>query len=566
MFLTPVVSRPSLALARTLLALAVLGGAGFAPAGPACCAPPSFATEDFRRLKTSWPEFADAVAERNRHLGKLEQMLSPAEWEELMADVKAWQARRTGEVAALMQGGMSYRDACLKSLLDRVVVLHGYLREGRLGSPSRWLEPGASNLHYLYYRMSSPRYRQASDELNALWKRLRTELPPEAFQPLLEEQRAWLKRTPAAVAELTAQGWTGIEAGIKVSRERTQELASRYGIAGVRGGVRGEGAPRAKRPQPAFRQNPPEPERSAGEGAPLRAQGSAGISPFDWMRLQESSSDYADMAREHGRLLRRLRRELAPRDQEALQAEEEAWTASRTAMASRLAQAGASRVEACQRILMDRLVVLQGYVDEGRMGRQRHALAPGATNLHHLLYRLESPAYRKASDELEALWRQIKGRLPQAVFKPVLEEQRAWIAANGREVLALMDQGCTNVEACTRVTEARIENLSRRFGVSEASFRIPAGRYGQSSFASRQTASRIQDKPDQEERPRVQAQPWRQAGQAQPGGGKELSWQASRGDEGAAAQPAPRTNNEVDDHDVRMLRLVEEAGQDFAPE
>ena len=61
-------------------------------------------------------------------------------------------------------------------------------------------------------------------------------------------------------------------------------------------------------------------------------------------------------------------------------------------MASRLAQAGASRVEACQRILMDRLVVLQGYVDEGRMGRQRHALAPGATNLHHLLYRLESPA------------------------------------------------------------------------------------------------------------------------------------------------------------------------------
>ena len=102
--------------------------------------------------------------------------------------------------------------------------------------------------------------------------------------------------------------------------------------------------------------------------------------------------------------------------------------------------------------------------------------------------------------------------------------------------------------------------------MSEASFRIPAGRYGQSSFASRQTASRIQDKTDQEERPRVQAQPWRQAGQAQPGGGEELSWQASRGDEGAAAQPAPRTNNEVDDHDVRMLRLVEEAGQDFAPE
>ncbi|MBQ1845541.1 MAG: hypothetical protein II132_06360 [Desulfovibrio sp.] len=562
MFLTPVAQSLASALARTLLALALLGGAGLALAGPACCAQPSFTTEDFRRLKTSWPEFADAVAERNRHLGKLEQMLSPAEWEELMADVKAWQARRTGEVAALMQGGMSYRDACLKSLLDRVVVLHGYLREGRLGSPSRWLEPGASNLHYLYYRMSSPRYRQASDELNALWKRLRTELPPEEFQPLLEEQRAWLKRTPAAVAELTAQGWTGIEAGIKVSRERTQELASRYGIAGVRGGVRGEGAPRAKRPQPAFRQNPPEPERSAGEGA----QGSAGISPFDWMRLQEISSDYADMAREHGRLLRRLRRELAPQDQAALQAEEEAWTASRTAMASRLAQAGASRAEACQRILMDRLVVLQGYADEGRMGRQRHALAPGATNLHHLLYRLESPAYRKASDELEALWRQIKGRLPQAVFKPVLEEQRAWIAANGREVLALMDQGCTNVEACTRVTEARIENLSRRFGVSEASFRIPAGRYGQSSFASRQTASRIQDKPDQEERPRVQAQPWRQAGQAQPGGGKELSWQASRGDEGAAAQPAPRTNNEVDDHDVRMLRLVEEAGQDFAPE
>jgi uncharacterized protein YecT (DUF1311 family) len=553
MFLTPVVSRPSLALARTLLALAVLGGAGFAPAGPACCAPPSFATEDFRRLKTSWPEFADAVAERNRHLGKLEQMLSPAEWEELMADVKAWQARRTDEVAALMQGGMSYRDACLKSLLDRIVVLHGYLREGRLGSPSRWLEPGASNLHYLYYRMSSPRYRQASDELNALWKRLRTELPPEEFQPLLEEQRAWLKRTPAAVAELTGQGWSGIEAGIKVSRERTQELVSRYGLSRAAGRPLGAGAPRAKQPQPAFRQNPPEPERSAGEGA----QGSAGISPFDWMRLQEISSDYADMAREHGRLLRRLRRELAPRDQEALQAEEEAWTASRTAMASRLAQAGASRVEACQRILMDRLVVLQGYVDEGRMGRQRHALAPGATNLHHLLYRLESPAYRKASDELEALWRQIKGRLPQAVFKPVLEEQRAWIAANGREVLVLMDQGCTNVEACTRVTEARIENLSRRFGVSEASFRIPAGRYGQSSFASRQTASRIQDKPDQEERPRVQAQP---------GGGEELSWQASRGDEGAAAQPAPRTNNEVDDHDVRMLRLVEEAGQDFAPE
>ena len=235
MFLTPVAESLASALARTLLALALLGGAGLALVGPACCAQPSFTTEDFRRLKTSWPEFADAVAERNRHLGKLEQMLSPAEWEELMADVKAWQARRTDEVAALMQGGMSYRDACLKSLLDRIVVLHGYLREGRLGSPSRWLEPGASNLHYLYYRMSSPRYRQASDELNALWKRLRTELPPEEFQPLLEEQRAWLKRTPAAVAELTAQGWTGIEAGIKVSRERTQELVSRYGLSRAAG-------------------------------------------------------------------------------------------------------------------------------------------------------------------------------------------------------------------------------------------------------------------------------------------------------------------------------------------
>ena len=171
-----------------------------------------------------------------------------------------------------------------------------------------------------------------------------------------------------------------------------------------------------------------------------------------------------------------------------------------------------------------------------------------------------------AEDELNALWKRLRTELPPEEFQPLLEEQRAWIAANGREVLALMDQGCTKVEACTRVTEARIENLSRRFGVSEASFRIPAGRYGQSSFASRQTASRIQDKPDQEERPRVQAQPWRQAGQAQPGGGEELSWQASRGDEGVAAQPAPRTNNEVDDHDVRMLRLVEEAGQDFAPE
>ena len=562
MFFSPVAPRPASALARTLLVLGVLAGAGFALAGSACCAAPSFTTEDFRRLKTSWPEFADAVAERNRHLGKLEQLLSPAEWEDLMADVKAWQARRTDEVAALMQGGMSYRDACLKSLLDRVVVLHGYLRDGRLGSPSRWLEPGASNLHYLYYRMSSPRYRQATDELNVLWKRLRAELPPEEFQPLLEQQRAWLRRTPAAVAELTGQGWSGVEAGIKVSRERTQELASRYGIAGAAGRPLGEGAPRTKKPQPAYRQNQPEPERAAGEGA----QGSAGISPYDWMRLQEGSSDYADMAREHGRLLRRLRKELAPRDQDALQAEEEAWTASRTAMASRLAQAGASRAEACQRVLMDRLVVLQGYVDEGRIGRQRHALAPGATNLHHLLYRLESPAYRKASDELEALWRQIKGRLPQAVFKPVLEEQRAWIAANGRDVLALMDQGCTNVEACTRVTEARIENLSRRFGVSEASFRMPAERYAHGAFAGRRPEPRVPAEQGSAERRSGRDGTWRQARPEAPSGRDELSWQASRGGEGGGRQSAPQTNNEVDDHDVRMLRLVEEAGQDFAPE
>lgn len=308
---------------RTLafaLAMAMLGATASALLQPACAARPSFTTEDFRRLKTSWPEFADAVAERNRHLGKLEQMLSPAEWEELMQDVKAWQARRTDEVAVLMQGGMPYRDACLKSLLDRVVVLHGYLREGRLGSPSRWLEPGASNLHYLYYRMASPRYRQATDELNALWKRLRAELPAEEFQPLLEEQRAWL-------------------------------------------------------------------------------------------------------------------------------------------------------------------------------------------------------------------------------------------ASSGRDVLRLMDQGCTNVEACTQVTEARIENLSRRFGVSEDSFRLPAGRQGQSSFAGRQPVPR-----PAAEQERRQAGPAAPAGSADSAGGEQRSWQASR------REAAPPTNNEVDDHDVRMLQLVEEAGKDFAPE
>ncbi len=547
---------PAVRVLAFALAMAMLGATASALLQPACAARPSFTTEDFRRLKTSWPEFADAVAERNRHLGRLEQMLSPAEWEELMQDVKDWQARRTDEVAALMQGGMPYRDACLKSLLDRVVVLHGYLREGHLGSPSRWLEPGASNLHYLYYRMASPRYRQATDELNALWKRLRAELPAEEFQPLLEEQRAWLRRTPAAVAELTGQGWSGIEAGIRVSRERTQELAARFGLAGGRDRASAKALPRAGETG-ALRQNPPEQVPPAGESA----QGEGGISPFDWMRLQESSSDYAEMAREHGRLMRLLRRSLPERDREELQREEEAWTASRTAMASRLAAAGASSAEACQRVLMDRLVVLQGYADEGRMGRQRSALAPGATNLHHLLYRLESPAYRKASDELDALWRQIKARLPQQVFRPVLEEQRAWLASSGRDVLRLMDQGCTNVEACTQVTEARIENLSRRFGVSEDSFRLPAGRQGQSSFAGRQPVPR-----PAAEQERRQAGPAAPAGSADSAGGEQRSWQASRREAATQGHPAPPTNNEVDDHDVRMLQLVEEAGKDFAPE
>ncbi|MBQ3892180.1 MAG: DUF1311 domain-containing protein [Mailhella sp.] len=67
--------------------------------------------------------------------------------------------------------------------------------------------------------------------------------------------------------------------------------------------------------------------------------------------------------------------------------------------------------------------------------------------------------FKNANDDLNALWKQIKGKLGKEEFDRLLKEQRAWIRQQGR--LAGAISGVSEVEAFTIVTRRRIKELDK---------------------------------------------------------------------------------------------------------
>ncbi|MBO7385205.1 MAG: DUF1311 domain-containing protein [Clostridia bacterium] len=67
--------------------------------------------------------------------------------------------------------------------------------------------------------------------------------------------------------------------------------------------------------------------------------------------------------------------------------------------------------------------------------------------------------FKNANDNLNAVWKQIKGKLGKEEFDRLLKEQRAWIRQQGR--LAGEISGVSEVEAFTIVTRRRIKELDK---------------------------------------------------------------------------------------------------------
>ena len=73
-------------------------------------------------------------------------------------------------------------------------------------------------------------------------------------------------------------------------------------------------------------------------------------------------------------------------------------------------------------------------------------------------------AFKDANDRLNAVWKQIKGRLGKEEFDRLLKEQRAWIRQQGK--LAGEISGVSEVEAFTIVTQRRIKELDKVLAAS----------------------------------------------------------------------------------------------------
>ncbi len=72
--------------------------------------------------------------------------------------------------------------------------------------------------------------------------------------------------------------------------------------------------------------------------------------------------------------------------------------------------------------------------------------------------------FRDANDRLNAVWKQIRGRLGKEEFDRLLKEQRAWIRQQGK--LAGEISGVSEIEAFTIVTQRRIKELDKVLAAS----------------------------------------------------------------------------------------------------
>lgn len=207
--------------------------------------------------------------------------------------------------------------------------------------------------HNLFMR-TSPAFAEADRELNALWKRLRAGLDRDAYQPLLSEQRAWLRGGWDRDAARLFPRMNRAAAYAQAARDRIADLKARYGDGRV-----------MFRPAPV----PPGPSSEVMDfqaSGPLGGGRSAFFDEKEHRLLLRSSPEYADADRRMNALWRRLKATLHPDAYQRALAEQREWLTYRRSIAAGEYMDHMSRGEAYAAAVNDRIEEMRALLSGRR--------------------------------------------------------------------------------------------------------------------------------------------------------------------------------------------------------